>query len=428
MGAQKLNVNITEGIIWKQISLFALPLLISNFLQQFYYTTDAAIVGKFIGDKALASVGSTGALISMVVGLFMGLATGAGVIIAQYYGAGDTRNLQDSIHTAAALNIVSGVALTFLGTVFAPQLLMLMRIPEEALGMAAEYLRIYFMGILPAMIYNMGAGALRATGDSTRPLYYLIITCIINVMLDLLFTARFKWGVAGAAWATNISQLISAALVTLNLTSTTEVYKLHIKKIKFHKKILISIIKLGFPAGLQSVVTALSNVIIQSRVNMFGALTMAAWTAIGRIDGFIYMPINAFGLAITTFVGQNFGARKYGRVKKSVKVCMTMIMGISVLLSAALTLNGRFMYQIFTDSADVVNYGMSMLYIIVPLYPLFALNEVLTGAIRGLGRSFSPMFISLLGMCAFRIFYITVITSYGRISPPFACVIRYHGY
>lgn len=410
MERQKLKVDITEGVIWKQLLLFAMPLLISNFLQQFYNTAGSAIVGKFISDDALAAVGSTGSLTGMIIGLFIGLATGAGVVIAQYFGARDVDNLQNSIHTALALSIISSVILMILGTLGAPALLRFMKSPENVIDMSVTYLRVYFIGILPSMIYNIGSGIMRAIGDSKRPLYYLLISCAVNIVLVLVFINVFHWGVAGVAWATNIAQLLSAVFVMMSLMKTTDIYRVDLRKIRIHPHMIQRIVKIGIPAGLQSVVISLSNVIIQSRINQFGSAAMAAASAMSKIDGFLYMLINAFGLAITTFVGQNIGAGKYERTRKSIKICMFMVIGLSIILSCILTLNGRFLFGIFTDSEDVLSFGRKMMYLILPLYPIFSFNEVLSGAIRGMGNSFVPMMISLIGMCIIRMIWIATVT------------------
>ena len=422
VGRQKLTVDITEGVIWKQLLLFAFPLLASNILQQLYNTVDSAIVGKFISADALAAVGSTGSLTGMIIGLFMGIATGAGVIIAQYYGARDVDNLQDSIHTAMALSIISSLILMVLGTLSTPMLLRIMKSPENVIDMSIEYLQVYFIGIFPSMVYNIGAGILRAVGDSKRPLYYLLIGCIINITLDLVFINIFHWGVAGAAWATNIAQTVSAVLVMWNLMKSTDIYNLQLKKIRVHLHMIKRIVVIGVPAGLQAVVISLSNVIIQSRINMFGSSAMAAASAMSKIDGFLYMMINAFGLAITTFVGQNIGAGKYDRVKKSVKTCIFMVIGFGAVLSFILTLNGKFLFGIFTDSEDILFYGTKMMYLILPLYPILSFNEVLSGAVRGMGKSFVPMMISLIGMCVFRTIWIaTVTTVWNDIIAVYMC-------
>lgn len=410
MERQKLKADITEGVIWKQLLLFAMPLLISNFLQQFYNTAGSAIVGKFISDDALAAVGSTGALTGMIIGLFIGLATGAGVVIAQYFGARDVDNLQDAIHTALALSVISSVILMVLGTTGAPALLRFMKSPENVIDMSVTYLRVYFIGILPSMVYNIGAGIMRAIGDSKRPLYYLLISCALNIILVLVFINVFHWGVAGVAWATNIAQLLSAVLVMMSLMKTTEIYRVEIKKIRIHPHMIQRIVKIGVPAGLQSVVISLSNVIIQSRINQFGSAAMAAASAMSKIDGFLYMLINAFGLAITTFVGQNIGAGKYERTRKSIKICMFMVIGLSIILSCILTLNGNFLFRIFTDSEEVLSFGRKMMYLILPLYPILSFNEVLSGAIRGTGNSIVPMVISLIGMCVIRMIWIATVT------------------
>ena len=422
MERQKLRVDITQGIIWKQLLLFAMPLLVSNILQQLYNTADSAIVGKFISADALAAVGSTGSLTGMLIGLFMGIATGAGVIIAQHYGARNVEKLQDAVHTAMALSVISSVILMVLGVMATPVLLRIMKSPENVIDMSIEYLRVYFIGILPGMVYNIGSGVLRAVGDSKRPLYYLFIGCIINIGLDLVFINLFHWGVAGAAWATNIAQVISAVLVMINLMKSTEVYKVQLNKIRIHLPMLGNIVRIGIPAGFQAVVISLSNVIIQSRINLFGSNAMAAASAMSKIDGFLYMLINAFGLAITTFVGQNIGAGKYDRVRQSVKTCMFMVIGSATVLSFILTLNGKLLFSIFTNSDDVMFYAFKMMYLILPLYSLLSFAEVLSGAVRGMGRSIVPMIISLAGMCIIRIIWIAIVPNmWNDISAVYLC-------
>ena len=422
MERQKLKVDITQGIIWKQLLLFAMPLLVSNILQQLYNTVDSAIVGKFISADALAAVGSTGSLTGMLVGLFMGIATGAGVIIAQHYGARNVEKLQDAVHTAMALSVISGVILMVLGVMATPTILRIMKSPANVIDMSIEYLWVYFVGILPGMVYNVGSGVLRAVGDSKRPLYYLFIGCIINIFLDLVFINVFHWGVAGAAWATNIAQTVSAVLVMMNLMRSTDVYKVHLRKIRMHIPMLKNIVRIGIPAGCQAVVISLSNVIIQSRINLFGSNAMAAASAMSKIDGFLYMLINAFGLAITTFVGQNIGAGKYDRVRQSVKTCMIMVIGSATVLSLILTLNGKLLFSIFTDSEDVMFYAFKMMYLILPLYSLLSFAEVLSGAVRGMGRSIVPMIISLVGMCVVRVIWIaTVPNMWNDIAAVYLC-------
>lgn len=423
MERQKLKVDITEGVIWKQLLLFALPLLVSNFLQQLYNTAASVIVGQFVGDNALAAVGSTGSLTSMIIGLFIGIATGAGVVIAQYYGARDFDNLQNSIHTAIALSIISGVFLMIIGIITTPLLLRLIKSPESVIDMSVTYLRIYFIGILPSMVYNIGSGILRAVGDSKRPLYYLLVGSVVNIGLELLFIVVFKWGVAGAAWATNVAQTVSAVLVLINLIKSNDIYKVYIKKIRIHLNMLKRIIKIGIPTGMQSVVISLANVIIQSKINTFGPSAMAAASAMSKIDGFLYMLIAAFGLAITTFVGQNMGAKKYQRIRKSIKVCMFMVLGTAAVLSFILILGREFLFGIFTDSDNVLAYGMTMFFILIPLYPIFSFTEVLSGAIRGTGRSFIPMIITLVGICILRILWIMTVANnlWNSIQGVYVC-------
>jgi len=402
------KTEITEGVIWKQLLKFTIPILISNLLQQLYSTVDSVIVGNFIGDEALAAVGSVGSLVNMIVGLFIGISAGASVVIAQYYGAQDVDNVQNSVHSAIAFSLIGGVVMSIVGIIVSPALLRMMNTPENVIGMAITYLQIYFTGMIPALIYNVGAGILRATGDSRRPLYYLMISCVLNILLDLLFVVVFKWGVAGAAVVTTIVQTVSAILVMLNLCSTHDIYRIIPRKIKFHAQMMKRIILIGLPTGFQSVVISVSNVIIQSRINYFGDTAMAAMTSRGKLDGFIYVIMAAVGLAMTTFVGQNYGAKRYDRIKQSVKISMLMTSGITILLSGLLLIFGRQSFYLFTKSEAVIEYGIIMMYIIVPPYWIFTAVEILSGTIRGMGNSIIPMAISIIGLCVFRVIWVAV--------------------
>ena len=303
--------QITEGVIWKQLLLFFFPILFGTFFQQLYNTIDAMIVGRYVGKEALSAVGGiTGTLINLLVGFFVGLSSGATVIISQYYGAKRPKHVSLAVHTAIAFCLVGGIALMILGIILAPFALRATGTPAEIIPYAVLYMRIYFIGIIGNLIYNIGSGILRAIGDSKRPLYFLIVSCFVNIVLDLLFVVVFHMGVAGAAWATILSQLVSALLVIYVLTHTKESYRLMLRNIRIAPDMLARIIQIGFPAGLQSVMYSVSNVVIQAGVNGLGTDTVAAWTAYGKLDGLFWMMINAFGISITTFVGQNYGAKK----------------------------------------------------------------------------------------------------------------------
>ena len=400
---------ITQGVIWKQLLLFFFPILLGTFFQQLYNTVDAMVVGRFVGKEALASVGGPAAsIINLLVGFFVGLSSGATVIISQYYGGGREDMTQRAVHTAIALSLAGGAALMVIGMAIAPASLRLVDTPEEIMGYSLTYIRIYFGGIIFSLIYNIGSGILRAVGDAKRPLYCLIVCCLVNVALDLLFVVVFRWGVAGVAVATMLSQTVSAVLVWVTLTKTTRIYRLHPRRIRFDLPILRDIIRIGIPAGLQSVMYSLSNLVVQASINSFGTDTIAAWTAYGKIDGIFWMIMGAFGVSITTFAGQNFGAKKYDRLRQSVRVCTAMAMGTALFMGALVVLAGPYIYRLFTTDAAVVEIGMAMVRIISPFYFTYVLVEVLSGATRGAGDSLMPMLMTCLGACILRIVWVQV--------------------
>jgi putative MATE family efflux protein len=402
--------QIIHGVIWKQLLIFFFPIVLGTFFQQIYNTADAIVVGRFVGTEALAAVGgSTSQIINLIVGFFVGLSSGATVVISQYYGAHEREGLQKALHTAFAFSLVGSVLITVVGIVFSPTLLRLMNTTEEVIGPSTTYLRIYFAGILFVFLYNVGSSILRAVGDSKRPLYYLIVCCIINIVLDVVLVVGLKMGVAGAAIATVFAQGVSAVLVVLALCRSTDLFRLEIRKIRFHKEALELLIKIGLPAGLQSVMYSFSNIIIQTSLNSFGTNTMAAWTAYGKIDSFFWMVISAFGISITTFVGQNYGARKFGRMRKSVRICIGMAMGASVAISAVFLLFGKYVYQLFTTDAAVVEIGMHMMVLMAPAYAVYVFIEVYSGALRGTGDVLVPMLMTCGGVCVLRIFWVLFI-------------------
>ena len=398
--------QIIHGVIWKQLLLFFFPIVLGTFFQQIYNTADAIVVGRFVGTEALAAVGgSTSQIINLIVGFFVGLSSGATVVISQYYGAHDRENLSKALHTAFAFSLVGSVVITTMGLICSPILLRVMNTTEEVIGPSATYLRIYFGGILFVFIYNIGSSILRAVGDSRRPLYYLIVCCIINIVLDIVLVVGLGMGVAGAAIATVFAQGVSAVLVVMALCRSTDLFRLEIRKIRFHREALELLIKIGLPAGLQSVMYSFSNVIIQTALNAFGTNTMAAWTACGKIDSFFWMVINAFGISITTFVGQNYGARKFGRMRKSVRICIAMAVGASISISAIFILFGRYVYQLFTTDAAVVEIGMHMITMMAPAYAIYVFIEIYSGALRGTGDVLVPMLMTCGGVCVLRILW-----------------------
>lgn len=408
--AQSTTNQITEGVIWKQLLIFFFPILFGTFFQQLYNTADAIIVGNFVGKEALASVGgSASTIINLLVGFFVGLSSGATVIISQYYGADNRRRVSDSVHTAIALAIAGGVVIMLIGLVSARFALTAMGTPDDILSLSLTYMKIYYLGTIPSMIYNMGSGILRAVGDSKRPLYFLIASCLVNIVLDLLFVAVLDMGVAGAAIATIASQFFSAILTLIALLRTQDSYRLIVSKIRFHRDLLFDIIKIGLPAGLQSAMYSISNLLIQSSINSFGTDTIAAWTAYGKVDSIFWMIMGAYGVAITTFAGQNFGAGKYDRIHKSVKVCLGMAAFTSVLLSAVVLLGGRIFFRLFTSDDSVIDIGLHMMAVISPSYITYICIEILGGTARGCGDSIIPMLLTCFGICVLRVIWILVI-------------------
>ena len=399
--------QIIHGVIWKQLLIFFFPIVLGTFFQQIYNTADAIVVGRFVGTEALAAVGgSTSQIINLIVGFFVGLSSGATVVISQYYGAKEKEGLQNALHTAFAFSVLGSILISVIGIVASPVLLRLMNTTPDVIEPSTAYLRIYFAGILFVFIYNVGSGILRAVGDSKRPLYYLIVCCIINIILDIVFVVGFDMGVAGAAIATVFAQGVSAVLVTAALCRSTDIFRLTLKKIRIHKDALELLLKIGLPAGLQSVMYSFSNIIIQTSLNSFGTETMAAWTAYGKIDSFFWMVISAFGISITTFVGQNYGARKFGRMRKSVRICIGMAMGASVAISAVFLLFGKYVYQLFTTDASVIEIGMHMMLLMAPAYAVYVFIEVYSGALRGTGDVLVSMLMTCGGVCVLRVLWV----------------------
>lgn len=368
---EKTKNGITEGVIWKQLLLFFFPILIGTFFQQLYNTVDTIIVGQFVGTEALAAVGTTGTVINLLVGFFVGVASGATVIISQYFGANDRENLSKSVHTSMALAVAGGVVIMVFGIVTARPTMLAMGVPDDIMDDAVLYMNVYYLGIIGNLIYNIGTGVLRAIGDSRMPLYVLIVCCLANVVLDLLFVVVFHWGVFGVAFATILSQLISAVLLMIRLMGTQEAYRVELRKIRFHKDILKNVVRIGLPAGLQSVMYSFSNILIQASINSFGTTAIAAWAAIGKIDGFIWMVMNAFGIAVTTFAGQNFGARQYDRMKRCTRVGLGMCLGTIIALSALLFIFRYQLLMFFTGDAEVVNIGAQFCLVLAPSYFTF---------------------------------------------------------
>ena len=399
--------QITEGVIWKQLLLFFFPIMLGTLFQQLYNTADAIIVGRFVGKEALACVGgSSGQLINLVVGFFVGLSSGATVIIARYYGAKNKKELNLALHTASALAIIGSIIITVFGILLAPAMLRFMNTPSNVMTGSVIYLRIYFAGIFFVLVYNIGSAILRAMGDSKRPLYYLIVCCFINVFLDIFLVVGFNLGITGAALATLFSQAVSAILVIRALMKPEEMYQLEPKKIRLHRFLLFSILTIGLPAGFQSMMYNIANIIIQSSLNHLGTDAMAAYTAFGKMDAFYWMISGAFSVSIATFVGQNYGAGKYSRMKRSVTVCLLMDLAASLLVSLILIFFGKYLFRLFTQDAGVIKVGMEIISLLAPSYVLFIFIEIFSSALRGIGDVMIPMLMTCGGVCVLRILWI----------------------
>lgn len=400
--------QITEGVIWKQLLIFFFPILFGTFFQQLYNTADAMIVGHFVGKQALAAVGgTTGTLINLLIGFFTGLASGATVIIAQFYGAKKADKVHWAVHTSIAFSIAAGIGLMIVGIVFSRPMLQVMQTPADVIDYAVLYIRIFFAGTIANLLYNMGAGILRAIGDSKRPLYYLIICCFANIGLDLLFVEVFHMGVAGAALATILSQFLSAVLVLGALMRTKDMYRLEWKKLRIDGIMLKRIIRIGLPAGMESAMYSISNVIVQAGVNTLGTDSVAAWAAYGKVDGLFWMMVSALGISATTFIGQNYGAKKVERVHQGVRVCMMLAVIMTLIMDGVLLVAGDFLMSMFTSDAAVREIGSQLLHFMVPTFLTYIVIEIFSGALRGVGDAWMPMLIAGVGICSVRILWIT---------------------
>lgn len=399
---------MTEGKISKSIVLFALPILLGNLFQQLYSVVDSIVVGKVIGKEALAAVSSTGSLIDLIIGLINGIFLGAGVVIARYYGARNKENISVAIHTTIAFGFIAGIIVTSLGVIFTPWLLRLMGTPDDVFANSVIYLRIYFIGGIGIVIYNACMGIFQALGDSKHPLYYLIVSAIINAILVILFVAVFNFGVGGAAAATVISQFVSAILGFIALTNANGNYKVDIKKIKIDGEMLKVLLKMGLPTGIQNSIVAFANVIVQSNINQFGSIAMAGSGSYTKLEGFAFLPITCFSVALATFIGQNLGAKQYDRAKQGARfgiiagVSLTEIIGIIIWIFAPKLIG------IFNSNPAVIEQGVIRAKIICLFYFLLALSHCLSGILRGAGKTNVPMIVMLVSWCLIRIAYITI--------------------
>lgn len=399
-------MDMCNGPIFKKLLIFALPLMLSGILQLLFNAADIVVVGKFTGSHALAAVGSTGALINLFVNVFIGFSIGTNVLVAQYFGARDEKNLQETVHTSILLGIVGGFILIVAGIVFAKPMLEWMDTPDNVLEHAVLYMRIYFVGMPAMLVYNFGAAILRAIGDTKRPLYYLLSAGVINVVLNLFFVIVLDMGVAGVATATVASQVVSAVLIVRCLMQSEGIYRLNLHELKLHRKKLVRIVQIGLPAGLQGAVFSLSNVLIQSSVNSFGSVAMAGNTAAGNIEGFVYTSMNAIYQTALSFTSQNVGGGRQDRIPKIIFQCMAIVIVIGAVMGNLAYQCGPFLLGIYSSDPEVIQFGMSRMQIICQWYFLCGIMDVAVGILRGLGYSVIPMLVSLTGACGLRVLWI----------------------
>lgn len=399
---------MTEGVIWKEILKFALPLVAGNVFQQLYSTVDSIVVGNFIGNSALAAVGASTPITMMIIGFFVGMATGAGVLISNYYGAKKYDDIRKTVHSAIWLSVVGGIILTFIGMYLAPFILKLMDTPQDVFNSADEYLKIYFSGVAFVIIYNMGAGILRAVGDSKRPLMFLIVASIVNVILDLLLVVQFDMGIAGVGYATVASQGVSALLVIITLVRSDDVYRLNLKEIKPDLDKIKKIIVLGLPAGAQQSIIGLSNTIVQSKINLFGPVAMAGNNVCSKIDGFLMMPIMALSLSATTFAGQNIGAGKIDRVHKGSRVLMFMTCLYSILGGLCVVLASGFLVRIFTQDPKVWYYARLNIAYMTVGYVFLGISQEISGILKGAGKTLFAMIVCVGSWCGLRVLWMQI--------------------
>ncbi len=400
---KKHTVDMTKGNILKLIIAFAIPIMISGVLQSLYNAADMIVVGRFAGPKSLAAVGSTGSAINLLIGIFVGLSSATNVIVARKFGAGNKSGVSKAVHTAVAVCLAGGVFLAIAGFFLSKQILIWMSSPDDVINLSALYMKIYFMGVPAVLMYNFGSAILRAVGDSKRPTYYLMLSGIVNVLLNLLFVIVFEMGVAGVAVATIISQVISAILVVRCLIKTDGCYKLILKKIKIYSEELKEIIVLGIPAGIQGALFSLSNIIIQSSINSCGSEIMAGNSAASSVEGIVYIAMNSFFHATLTFTGQNYGAHNFKRMRKGYWTALGTSAVFGIILSVVFSRFSEFFLKFFTDKPQVISYGADRMRYICSLYFLCGLMEVGAGALRGMGVAFRSMFTCLVGVCGIRL-------------------------
>lgn len=398
-----------SGSLMKNLIIFSLPLVLSGILQLLFNATDIIVIGKYAGKESLAAVGSTGALINLLINVFIGVSIGASVVMGRYVGARDTINARDTLHTAMTIAVIGGIIMAFVGYILSPIFLEMMGTPEEVLPLASIYMRIYFLGMPAFMIYNFGASILRAIGDTKRPLYFLIVSGFVNLVLNLTLVIVFDMGVAGVAIGTVVSQIVSAGLILAGFLKTSGFLRLDLQKLRIDKNITKEILKIGLPAGFQGAVFSISNVLIQSSINSFGSVVMAGNTAAGNLEGFVYTGMNAVYQSCLSFTSQNLGAKQYKRIEKILLSSLALVVMVGLCLGVGIYILGHYVLGVYTSDPEVIMYGMERLQIIATLYFLCGIMDVFVGTLRGVGYSVTPMIVSLTGVCMFRVIWIYTI-------------------
>ncbi len=410
------EIDMIHGPLLGKLLLFALPLMLSSILQLLFNAADIVVVGRFAGDESLAAVGSTGSLINLLTNLFIGMSVGANVVAAQFYGSGQRDKISETIHTSVFVSLVCGVVMSVVGAVMSGTLLRLMSSPDDVIGLATIYLRIYFLGMPAVMVYNFGSSILRAAGDTRRPLYFLMIAGVVNVVLNLVFVIGFQMGVAGVAVATVISQCISAALVIWCMMRDDGDMHFSFRELHCSKDILFRIVRIGIPAGIQGTVFSLSNVVIQSAINSFGKIVVAGNAAAANIEGFVYVAMNSLYQTALTFIGQNYGAGEKKRIVRVLVFCQGIVIVVGTALGNLAVLFGRQLMGIYSDSKEVIEAGLIRLSYICRFYALCGMMDVMVGSLRGIGYSVMPMIVSLLGACGLRLLWIATVFQTHRTT------------
>ena len=409
---RSVDVDMTDGGIAKHLITFAIPLLIGNLFQMMYNMVDTWVVGQFVSDAAFSAVGTLGSVTNLMIGFFIGLSSGAGVVISRFFGAKQYDRVKDTVNTSIILTVVLCILFTVLGLALIPVFMIMLDMPSEVRTEAVTYLSIWFAGISGLMIYNMGSSIMRAVGDSKRPFRYLVVAAITNTVLDLLFVIVFGWGVAGVALATIIAQGVSSALTVISLCRNESCVKISFKGVKFHKPIMREIFVIGFPAALQMTITAFSNIFVQSYINFFGMEVMGGWTAYNKVGQLVLLPMQSFALASTTFVGQNIGKMQIKRAEKGANTALLMSVVSTAVLVVPIMIFSKAFVAFFNSNTEIINYGATFICMLLPFYLLWCINQIYSGALRGVGKSTGPMIIMLSSFVAFRQTYLFVVANF----------------